>query len=167
MTNMKRTPILLLLSGLLLWSLSLCAQYENIPLYYYTPSGCDISNTVCHFESGDDSGSSTVDPVDPNQVCALLVNNWLIVFENIVGDAQITVTTKDYETIVNESFNVSISIPLSKRATYIIIMKFRNGRQVVGTFHYPSLKGRKILSNGQLMIQQSDKVFSIQGAAIK
>ena len=68
----------------------------NIPLTHGYNIPCSYTIT----ESADDPGSSTVDPVDPNQAKAELTGNTLKVYEGLEGEAQISVNNMTHPQVI-------------------------------------------------------------------
>lgn len=144
---------------------------DTIPLFSYT---------------GDDPGSSTVDPVDPNQVVVTLKGDVLTVKETS-GDV-ITYSVqkvssnnapKHMPTLYANTFQNTVSVELTEEGVYQLnlsnpLWDYR----IYGTFNYPQRHdaidetvvpapaAEKIIRNGQLLIRKGDKVYTVQGTAI-
>lgn len=148
---------------------ALPAQAEQpmaIPLYF----GGDESYTVHTATSmtADGPGSSTVDPVDPNQATAELTGSTLVVHENVEGNVGITIRNYDLgETILYTSFDQSLTIQLTDTATYLIIMRFEDMRTAYGKFNYPTSLSRKEVKNGQLYIRRGTSIYALPGTKVK
>ena len=142
------------------------AQTTEIPLYYNgLPYSCDLHGFT---ESGDNPGSSTVDPVDPNQVKAELTVNTLVVHEHVEGSVSIGVynaTEKEY--ILVTDFDHRLSVQLSKNGLYFILIKLADGRTVAGSFRYPEDAGRKLFVNGQLYILRGGRLYALPGTEVQ
>ena len=142
------------------------AQTTEIPLYYNgLPYNCDLHGFT---ESGDNPGSSTVDPVDPNQVKAELTVNTLVVHEHADGSVAIMVyNATEQEYILVTAFDHRLSVQLSKNGLYIITMKLADGRTVAGSFKYPEDAGRKLFINGQLYILRGGRLYALPGTEVQ
>ena len=135
----------------------------------------------------DDSGSSTVDPVDPNQIYATLTGNVLTI-HNRTG-AQVTFTLNN--TSVNNvaarvrkngqptSFTESISVELTEDGLYEIWLTSEEWNySVFGTINYvrsattitkedPALTTKKVLRGTQILIERGDKTYTLTGQEVK
>ena len=134
----------------------------------------------------DDSGSSTVDPVDPNQIYATLTGNVLTVHNNTGVRITLAINTvsvnsgaarvrKNAEPV---SFTDSISIELTKEGEYeILLMSEEWNYTIFGTFNYtrstlgtlretPSDE-KKILRGTQIFIEREGKTYMITGQVSK
>ena len=143
----------------------------------------------------DDSGSSTVDPVDPNQVVATLKGNELTVKEFSGKTIHYRLTnTSSYPASVSrnapqapmpQSFQNELSVTLTETGIYTLILTNPDwGYGIYGTFNYPNRKeaidntpsrygqdsreaSKLILSNGQILILRSGKTYTLQGAEVR
>ena len=135
----------------------------------------------------DDSGSSTVDPVDPNQIYATLTGNVLTI-HNRTG-AQVTFTLNN--TSVNNvaarvrangqptTFTESISVELTEDGLYEIWLTSEEWNySVFGTINYvrsattitkedPALTTKKVLRGTQILIERGDKTYTLTGQEVK
>ncbi len=156
------------------------APSDTIPLYTFT---------------GDDPGSSTVDPVDPNQVVVTLKGDELTIKESS-GETilyQLTNTSSDAASApyrvpqaqTPQSFQNEINITLTEEGTYSLILTNPDwGYGIYGTFSYPNRKdaidntpspskenqgkvSKLILSDGQILILRGEKIYTIQGQRVK
>lgn len=146
---------------------------DTIPLFSYT---------------GDDPGSSTVDPVDPNQVVASLKGNELIIQE-FMG-VEITYTLRHKEPVKtpsthrapqSDTFRDEVTIPITESGEYLLEMTNPSwGYTIFGEFDYlpqgieqitSSTQGgetsRLVLVNGQIYILRGEKVFTLTGQEVK
>lgn len=136
----------------------------NIPLMY----GYNISNSFTGIESADGPGSSTVDPVDPNQAKAELTGNTLKVYEGLEGNAQISVNNITHpQVILQTSFDESVTLTLTDTAQYSIQLYHPSIGFVYGTFQYPIDKARKVMMNGQMYILLDHHFYSPGGVKIQ
>lgn len=136
----------------------------NIPLTH----GLNLSNSYNVTESADDPGSSTVDPVDPNQAKAELTGNTLKVYEGLEGNAQISVNNITHpQVILQTSFDESVTLTLTDTARYSIQLYHPSIGFVYGTFRYPVDDARKVMMNGQMYILLDYHFYSPSGVKIQ
>ena len=145
---------------------------DTIPLFSYT---------------GDDPGSSTVDPVDPNQVVATLNGNQLTIHENSGEEINYTLrhNTSAQTPALRmapkaDSFREEVTIAITESGEYTLQLTNPSwGYAIFGQFNYspqgidqtPSeenseeshRKTRKILINGQILIIRGGKTFTLSG----
>ena len=143
----------------------------DIPLYfggYKTLDGSTYSVVTATTLTEDSPGSSTVDPVDPNQAKAELTGSTLVVEENVEGNVDITIRNYDFgKTILYTRFDQSLTIQLSDTATYLITMRFEDMRTAYGKFNYPASLSRKEVKNGQLYIRRGSSIYALPGTKVK
>ena len=119
-------------------------------------------------ESADDPGSSTVDPVDPNQAKAELTGNTLKVYEGLEGNAQISVNNITHpQVILQTSFDESVTLTLTDTARYSIQLYHPSIGFVYGTFRYPIDDARKVMMNGQMYILLDHHSYTPSGVKIQ
>ena len=134
----------------------------------------------------DDSGSSTVDPVDPNQIYATLTGDMLTVHNNT--GAQVTFTLNN--TSVNNvaarvrkntepvSFTESVSVELLEDGIYEILLTSEEWNYTVfGTVNYihsatdivkeETTTTKKVLRGTQILIEREGKTYTLIGQEIK
>ena len=145
---------------------------DTIPLYSY---------------AGDNPGSSTVDPVDPNQVVVTLKGDELTIRESSgeeimmalslnQGDASVPAFNRVQRT---QSFQNELTVTLTEEGLYRLELSNPSwGYNIFGTFNYPQRKdaidqnvvptpaAQKIIRNGQLLIQKGEKIYTVQGAEV-
>ena len=125
-------------------------------------------NVETFTESADDPGSSTVDPVDPNQAKAELTGNTLKVYEGLEGNAQISVNNITHpQVVLQTSFDESVTLTLTDTARYSIQLYHPSIGFVYGTFQYPIDKVRKVMQNGRLFIRFGKHFYSPSGVKIQ
>jgi len=130
--------------------------------------GLDISNSCTMTESTDDPGSSTVDPIDPNQAKAELTGNTLKVYEGLEGDAQISVyNMTNPQVVLQTSFDESVTLTLTDTARYSIQLYHPSIGIVYGTFRFPVDDARKIMLNGKMYILLDHHSYSSSGMKIQ
>ena len=173
----------------------LCAYKNNQQVYvseWGEKYGCEYNydpsqpTDTIQLYARDDSGSSTVDPVDPNQIYATLTGNVLTVHNNT--GAQVTFTLNN--TSVNNvaarvrkngqptTFTESISVELSEDGIYEILLTSEEWNySIFGTINYvrsattitkedPALTTKKVLRGTQILIERGDKTYTLTGQEI-
>lgn len=142
---------------------------DTIPLFSYT---------------GDDPGSSTVDPVDPNQVVVTLKGDELTIRE--FSNVEVTYTLRHNapakmpthsQTSASDTFHDEITLQITESGEYQL--KLTNpswGYSIYGTFLY-SPQGvenvhstsvpQKVLQNGLFYILRNGKVYTITGQRVR
>ena len=144
---------------------------DTIPLYSYT---------------GDDPGSSTVDPVDPNQVVATLNGGELTIRE--FSNVDVTYTLRHNEpakmpaqmqTSASDTFRDEVTIQITQSGEYLLQLTNPSWDYIIyGQFYYapqdidhitnePSPITTKVIKNGQIYILRGDKVYTIDGREVK
>lgn len=127
-----------------------------------------LSNSYEGIDSADDPGSSTVDPIDPNQAKAELTGNTLKVYEGLEGNAQISVNNITHpQVILQTSFDESVTLTLTDTARYSIQLYHPSIGFVYGTFRYPIDDARKVMMNGQMYILLDHHFYSPGGVKIQ
>lgn len=144
--------------------LTFAASTVTIPLTHGYNIPC--SGTIT--DSADDPGSSTVDPIDPNQAKAELTGNTLKVYEGLEGNAQISVNNITHpQVILQTSFDESVTLTLTDTARYSIQLYHPSIGFVYGTFRYPVDDARKVMMNGQMYILLDYHFYSPSGVKIQ
>lgn len=134
----------------------------TIPLYF----GYIISYSA--IESADDPGSSTVDPVDPNQARVELTGNTLKVYEGLEGNTRLSVYNMTYRQVVLQTgFDESVQLTLTDTAQYSIQLLHPDLGTVYGTFRYPVDNARKVMQGGRLFILFNNHFYSPGGVKIR
>lgn len=172
----------------------LCAYKEGVQVYiskYGEEFGCEFNGI--HTEdadtiplyTGDDPGSSTVDPIDPNQVVVTLNGNELNIKESSGDEINYTLVlnknkqapTKE-QTVQANSFVHSVSIELFESGYYTLQLTNPNWDSgLVGHFQYinsaiEEVQGNekcntKILRDGQLLIRVGEHLYTPTGMQIQ
>ena len=171
----------------------LCAYKEGVQVYtsnYGEEFGCEFNGV--HTEdidtiplyTGDDPGSSTIDPIDPNQVVVTLNGNELNIKESSGDEINYTLVlnknkqapTKE-QTVQANSFIHSVSIELTESGYYTLRLTNPNwDSSVVGHFQYINTAieevqsdekcNAKILCNGHLLIRVGERLYTPTGIQI-
>ena len=154
--------------------------------------GTSPADTVAlYWRSGDGPGSTTVTPVDPNQVVATLNDNLLTIREQSGEEVtySLAVTPISHaparhalpaaqKEVSSGNFRNSVAVQLSEDGSYTLTLsKAGWENDIYGSFDYtasglqpiaaPDAPARKLLRNGQLLIQQGDKIFTLTGVQTK
>ena len=134
----------------------------TIPLYFGYNLPCSA------IDSADDPGSSTVDPVDPNQAKAELIGNTLKVYEGLEGNTRLSVYNMTYRQVVLQtSFEESVQLTLTDTAQYSIQLFHPDLGTVYGTFRYPVDNARKVMQGGRLFILFGNHFYNPGGVKIQ
>ena len=135
----------------------------------------------------DDSGTSTVDPVDPNQIYATLMGNVLTVHNNTGAQVTFTVNNISVKNVAARvrtnvepvSFTESISVELSEDGIYEILLTSEEWNYTVfGTVNYirsgteitkeeTSSTSKKVLRGTQILIEREGKTYTLTGQEVK
>jgi hypothetical protein len=149
------------------------AHSDTIPLFSYT---------------GDDPGSSTVDPVDPNQVVVTLNGDKLTIRE--FSNVDVTYTLRHNSpakmparahTSASDTFRNEITLQITESGEYqLLLTNPLWDYSIYGTFFYSpqgieqitsSTQGgetsRLVLLNSQIYILRGEKVFTLTGQEVK
>ena len=158
------------------------------PITYYQylrRVGTQDSDTIPLYAQ-DDSGSSTVDPVDPNQVIATLKGDELTIRDNSGEEIMMALSLSEGEASVpafnrvqrTQSFRNELTVTLTEEGLYRLELSNPSWEYTIyGTFRYPQQHdaidqtlvapaAQKILRNGQLLIRIGDKVYTVHGTEI-
>lgn len=134
----------------------------------------------------DDSGSSTVDPVDPNQVIATLKGDELTIRDNSGEEIMMALSLSEGDASVpafnrvqrTQSFRNELTVTLTEEGLYRLELSNPSWEYTIyGTFRYPQQHdaidqtlvvpaAQKILRNGQLLIRIGDKVYTVHGTEV-
>ena len=171
----------------------LCAYKNGEPVYVSQigeKRGCygenSTADTIPLFSyTGDDPGTSTVDPVDPNQVVATLDNEELTIREYTGTEITYVLThrnnapsrelepqptTFENEVVIELTEYGPYELQLSNEAwDYIIIGKFYYGPQGVEMIGSDLTADgvQKVIIDGQLLLSKGDKTYTLTGQEIK
>lgn len=146
---------------------------DTIPLYSYT---------------GDDPGSSTVDPVDPNQVVVTLKGDELTIREHTGVDITYSLRHNapakmpaHAQTSASDTFRDEITLQITESGEYQLLLTNPSwDYSIYGTFFYSpqgieqihsSTQGgetsRLVLMNGQIYILRGEKVYTLTGQEVR
>ena len=154
-------------------------------VYNYDPE--ETPTDTIPLYASDNPGSSTVDPVDPNQVLVTLKGDELTIRESSgeeimmalslnQGDASVPAFNRVQRT---QSFQNELTVTLTEEGLYRLELSNPSwGYNIFGTFNYPQRKdaidqnvvstpaAQKIIRNGQLLIRKGGKIYTAQGAEV-
>lgn len=155
--------------------------------YNYNPNETPTDTIPLYAQ--DDPGSSTVDPVDPNQVVATLNGNQLTIHENMGVDITYSLNHEasaqmpsQYKAPLSNTFRDEVTIQITQSGEYLLQLTNPSwGYTIFGQFYYApqgidqiessSLqggdRGRLILLNGQIYILRGEKTYTLQGQEVK
>ena len=153
--------------------------------YNYDPYSTPTDTIPLYIKDG--PGTSTVEPVDPNQIVATLVGDMLSIYEYIGAEIGYKVSKAPTgnnmpargKEMADDTFSESVSIHLTESGLYTLELTNPEwDYTIVGTFEYGGMQGiepaetgvpaaQKILRNGQLLIQKGDRIYTVQGIEIR
>lgn len=166
-----------------IYTSALGEQYGCV--YNYDPYSTPVDTIPLY--AGDNPGSSTVDPVDPNQVVVTLKGDELTIRESSgeeimmalslnQGDASVPAFNRVQRT---QSFQNELTVTLTEEGLYRLELSNPSWEyNIFGTFNYPQRKdaidqnvvptpaAQKIIRNGQLLIRKGEKIYTVQGAEV-
>ena len=151
------------------------------------PAGYQPTGDTIPLYIKDGPGSSPVEPVDPNEVVATLTGDRLSVYEYINTEITMTLTPPSSNNLParapagqTETFHDSVTIQLTREGTYSLQLSNPEWDYIiVGVFDYPQSSqsvgrtdadtpvARKILREGQLLLQVSDRIYTVTGMRIQ
>ena len=153
-------------------------------VYNYDPYAAPADTIPLFSYTGDDPGSSTVDPVDPNQVVATLQGDQLTIHEHSGVDVTYTLRHNApaqmparAHTSASDTFRNEITLQITESGEYQLLLTNPSwDYSIYGTFFY-SPQGiesvhstslpQKVLQNGQFYILRNGKVYTITGQKLK
>ena len=133
----------------------------------------------------DDPGSSTVDPVDPNQVVATLQGDQLTIHEKTGVEVTYSLhhnapaqAPAQHRAPQSDTFRNEVTIPITESGEYLLQLTNPSwGYTIFGRFNY-SPQGiemtndqlqitNKVIKNGRLLILRSGKTYTLTGQEVK
>ena len=129
----------------------------------------------------DDPGSSTVDPVDPNQVVATIEDGQLTIQENMGTTMTCTLNNESANNMPNrrnapqaQVFSDAISVQITESGDYLLQLTNPSWNYaIVGRFNYVAQgieitedqlpATNKILCDGQILILRGDRTYTLTG----
>lgn len=172
----------------------LCAYKDGEQVYASETAekfGCYYDSSEQHTDTvplyvKDGPGSSTVDPVDPNEIVATLNGDELIIREYIGAEISFKLSKVSAsnqaparnQLMQSDSFRESVTITLTESGTYELELTNPEWNySIVGTFKYmptgvedtPATVApvQKVLINGRLLIKYGDKVYTLTGMQVE
>ena len=172
----------------------LCAYMDGEQVYaseasqkygcYYDSNELTADTIKLYRHVNDDPGSSTVDPVDPNQIVVILQQDLLIMHEYMGDEIQYSLQKSlaanapaKSKLIQADSFRGSASVQLTEDGTYRLDLTNPDwDYSIYGVFDYgtvglapviPDATATKVIRNGHLFIQKGDKIFTFTGVRIE
>jgi hypothetical protein len=158
------------------------------PITYYQylrRVGTQDSDTIPLYAQ-DDSGSSTVDPVDPNQLVATLKGNQLTIHENMGTDITYTLQRNApaqapaiHNAPKSDTFRDEVTIQITQSGEYLLQLTNPSWDYIIyGQFYYalqgidqitndPAPITTKVIKNGQIYILRGDIDNTIDGREVK
>lgn len=153
--------------------------------YNYDPNGTSADTIPLYVKDG--PGTSTVDPIDPNLIVALLQTDLLVIKEFTGMEIGLILSNgspnqapaRGRTPQQQQSFRNEVSIPLTEPGIYTIELTCAEwDYAITGTFSYmpqgiETVSGQettapvKTLQNGQLFIIRSGKTFTLTGQEMK
>ena len=166
---------------------SMCCSLNGKPIY----GACgnlhenDVDTIPMYIKDG--PGTSTVEPVDPNQIIVTLNGDKLTIHEYLGTEISYVLTKAPSgnnmparkRKMADDTFSESVSIQLKESGLYTLELTNPEwGYTIVGTFEYGGMQGiepvetvvpaaQKILRDGQLLIRKGDKTYTITGTEIR
>lgn len=174
----------------------LCAYKDGEQVYasetaekfgcYYDSTEQPADTIPLYAKVGDGPGSSTVDPVDPNEIVATLNGDELIIREYIGAEISFKLSKVSAsnqaparsQLMQSDSFRESVTITLTESGTYELELTNPEWNySIVGTFVYTptgveetpvtTAPAQKVLMNGRLLIKHGDKVYTLTGMQVE
>ena len=174
--------------------LLLCAYKDGKQVYasdeaeqfgcYYDSNEQQADTVPLFVQGGDGPGSSTVEPVDPNQIVVIVKGDQLIIREYM--DKDITYDLRRNfpnnapareHASQSDTFRKSVTIQLTESGRYTIQLTNPEwDYSIVGTFEYmitgvPATAvphaAQKIIRDGRLLIRHDDKTYTLTGVQIE
>ena len=154
--------------------------------YNYDPNGTPADTIPLYVKDG--PGTSTVDPIDPNLIVALLQTDLLVIKEFTGMEIGLILSNGSPNQAPargmapqqqQQSFRNEVVIPLTEPGYYTLELTSAEGNyNITGTFTYmpqgiETVSGQettapvKTLQNGQLFIIRSGKTFTLTGQEMK
>lgn len=133
----------------------------------------------------DDPGSSTVDPVDPNQVVATLQGDQLTIHEKTGVDVTYSLhhnapaqTPSQHRAPQSNTFRNEVTIQITESGEYLLQLTNPSwGYTIVGRFTYVAEGIEltndqlpmtiKVIKDGRLLIRRGEKIYTITGQQIQ
>lgn len=176
-------------------ALSVLCAYKNGEQVYAAPLskelGCEYNYTpnktptdTIPLYTQDDPGSSTVDPVDPNQVVVTLQGDQLTIHESSGVDVTYSLNNESVNQLPAQNrapkaqtFRNEVTIQITESGQYLLQLTNPSwGYTIFGRFNYvaestehihPESAPHKMLKDGQIYIIRDSKTYTVMGQEIK
>ena len=157
-------------------------------VYNYDPYSTPSDTIPLFFYTGDDPGSSTVDPVDPNQVVATLQGDLLTIHEHSGVDVTYSLQHNApsqmpslHRAPQSDTFRDMVTLQITESGEYQLLLTNPSwGYSIFGNFIYApqgieqissSSQGGKtsrlVLMNGQIYILRGEKIYTLTGQEVR
>lgn len=157
-------------------------------VYNYDPYSTPSDTIPLFFYTGDDPGSSTVDPVDPNQVVATLQGDLLTIHEHSGVDVTYSLQHNTpsqmpslHRAPQSDTFRDMVTLQITESGEYQLLLTNPSwGYSIFGNFIYApqgielissSSQGgetsRLVLMNGQIYILRGEKIYTLTGQEVR
>lgn len=151
--------------------------------YNYDPH--EIPTDTIPLFAQDDPGSSTVDPVDPNQVVATLQGDQLTIHEKTGVDVTYSLhhnapaqTPSQHRAPQSDTFRNEVTIQITESGEYLLQLTNPSwGYTIVGRFTYVAEGIEltndqlpmtiKVIKDGRLLIRRGEKIYTVTGQQIQ
>ena len=157
-------------------------------VYNYDPYSTPSDTIPLFFYTSDDPGSSTVDPVDPNQVVATLQGDLLTIHEHSGVDVTYSLQhnapsqmPSPHRAPQSDTFRDMVTLQITESGEYQLLLTNPSwGYSIFGNFIYApqgieqtssSSQGgetsRLVLMNGQIYILRGEKIYTLTGQEVR
>ncbi len=167
-------------NGEQIYTSDLGEQYGCV--YNYDPYSTPVDTIPLY--AGDDPGSSTVDPVDPNQVVVTLKGDELSIHENMGVDITYTLqhnspaqAPSQRRAPQSDTFRDEVTIQITASGEYLLQLTNPSWDYTIfGRFYYSpqgiwnvvlTEQAQKVVVDGVMYIVRDGKMFNIQGAQVR
>jgi len=157
-------------------------------VYNYDPYSTPSDTIPLFFYTGDDPGSSTIDPVDPNQVVVTLKGDELTIREKSGVDVTYSLQhnapsqmPSPHRAPQSDTFRDMVTLQITESGKYQLLLTNPSwGYSIFGNFIYApqgieqissSSQGgetsRLVLMNGQIYILRGEKIYTLTGQEVR
>ena len=167
-------------NGAHIFTSDLGEQYGCV--YNYDPYSTPVDTIPLY--AGDDPGSSTVDPVDPNQVVVTLKGDELSIHENMGVDITYTLqhnspaqAPSQRRAPQSDTFRDEVTIQITASGEYLLQLTNPSWDYTIfGRFYYSpqgiwnvvlTEQAQKVVVDGVIYIVRDCKMFNVQGAQVR
>ena len=167
-------------NGAHIFTSDLGEQYGCV--YNYDPYSTHVDTIPLY--AGDDPGSSTVDPVDPNQVVVTLKGDELSIHENMGVDITYTLQHNSPAQAPSQSrapqsdtYRDEVTIQITASGEYLLQLTNPSWDYTIfGRFYYSpqgiwnvvlTEQAQKVVVDGVIYIVRDNKMYNLQGAQVR